>query len=375
MVDGNAVRVFVGTRKGSYVVESDRKRRKWRVRGPYQPGEEVYHIAPDPRHPGDVYAAVNNGFWGPMLQRSSDFGRRWTEVAPPMMSVRSKRPSPLTEGPQKGPIVNLWHIEPGHPSEPETIFLGVDPGSLYRSDDRARSWSAVAGLNDHPTRERWNPGAGGLCLHTILIDPRDPKRMYVGISAAGTFRSDDGGTSWRPVNRGVRVSFQPEKYPEVGQCVHHVALDPEDPTIAYRQDHDGIYVSHDAMESWKRIGGSLPSDFGFVVAAPSSTPRSAFFFPLQGRSRTSLPEGLQVFRWDDRARKWSRTIRGRPWPGDFGVHREGMAADGLDPAGLYLGTTTGQLFISPDGARSWLLVPYQFPGIHSVSVATPVARR
>ncbi len=375
MAKSDAVRVFVGTRKGSYVVESDRARRRWRVRGPYQAGEEVYHVAPDPRHPGHVYAAVNNSFWGPMLMRSPDFGRRWTELAPPMMSLRSKRPPPTGPESGKGPIVNLWHVEPGPDSQPDTVYLGVDPGSLYRSDDLGKSWAPVPGINEHPTRKRWNPGAGGLCMHTILLDPTDAQRMYVGISAAGTFRTENGGASWQPVNRGVRVSFQPEKQPEVGQCVHHVALDPSDPSIAYRQDHDGIYVSHDRMDSWRRIGRPLPSDFGFVVAAAPALPRTAFFVPLDGRSRTTLPEGLQVFRWDDRARTWSRTVRGRPWPGDFGVHREGFAADGLDPAGLYLGTTTGQLFVSPDAARHWQLVPYQFPGIHSVSVATPSGRR
>jgi hypothetical protein len=374
MQDGT-VRVYVGTRKGGYVVESSRARRRWSVRGPVHAGHEVFHMAPDPRAPGRVFAAVNSPFWGPMIFRSTDGGTRWKELAPPMMPVQSKRtPSYDGSGP-KPPIVNAWHLEPGLADDPRGLYLGVDPASLYRSDDLGQSWTPVTGLNDHPTRPKWNPGAGGMCLHTILLDPETPKRMYVGISAAGTFRTDDGGDTWKPTNRGVRVSFLPEKLPEVGQCVHHCALDPSDPATAYRQDHDGIYVSHDRMDSWQRIGRPLPSDFGFVVATAPALPRTAFFMPLQGRTRTTPGSTFQVYRWDDAGRRWSRTVPAPSWKGDFGVHREGMAADGLDPAGIYVGTTTGQLFASPDGGRHWSLVPYQFPAIHSVSVATPPARR
>ncbi len=371
MAKNRSVRVYVGTRKGGYVVESDVARKKWKVQGPFHEGKDVFHVVPDPRHEGTVYAAVNSGWWGPMLMKSTNGGAKWTELAPPNMPLSAKRPEPGTPEAEKRPITNLWHIEPGRPEEPNVVYLGVDPASLYRSDDGGRSWDGVAGINEHETRPKWNPGAGGLCLHTILLDPTRPKRMYVGISAAGTFRSDDGGEHFRPVNKGVKVSFMPNKSPPFGQCVHKVAFDPATPDTLYRQDHDGIHVTHDAMESWKRVGGALSTDFGFVVTAPQAMPGNAFFVPLQGMTRTPEGSQLQVVRWDDRARRFSPTIKGRPWPGEMGTHREGLASDALDPSGLYLGTTTGQLLFSNNGAKSWGMIPYQFAGIHSVTVASP----
>ncbi|MCI4347027.1 MAG: glycoside hydrolase [Thermoplasmata archaeon] len=366
------VRVFIGTRKGAYIAESDRGRKKWAVRGPYHAGNDVFHVVPDPRSPGNVYAAVNNSFLGPMIFRSTDSGKKWTELAPPMMTVLKERPDPFSSdstASPKFPIVNLWHVTPGPPEEPKTLFLGVDPASLYRSDDLGASWTGVAGINDHATRPKWNPGAGGMCLHTILLDPKHPKRMHIGISAAGTFRSDDGGDHWRPTNKGVLVDFLPEKNPEVGQCVHKVALDPADPSIAYRQDHNGIHVSHDGAETWTRVGKPLPDDFGFVTAVGAQRPGVAYFVPLDGRARIAPGRKLQIYKWTDKARKFTPVIRASTFGGDLGTHREGLAIDGLDPPGIYLGTTTGQLIYSPDGDTSWRQIPYMFPGIHSVTVS------
>jgi hypothetical protein len=212
-----------------------------------------------------------------------------------------------------------------------------------------------------------------MCLHTILWDPSNRDRMYVGISAAGVFRSDDGGATWVPKNKGVAVSFMPEKNPEVGQCVHHVAMDPKDPETLYRQDHDGIFVSHNAGDKWTRIGRSLPADFGFVVAVAPTLPGTAFFVPLEPMSRTAMNGQLQVYKWTEADRRWAPTVKGKPWPGELGTHREALATDRLDPAGLYLGTTGGQLFWSKDAAKSWSEVPYRFPGIHSVTVSSPSA--
>ena len=369
------VRVLVGTRKGGYVVESDTKRRKWAVKGPFHEGGDVYHLVADPRSPGDLYAAVNNGYFGPRLFRSANWGKNWKELAPPMMPVLSKRGPPTGDPVEqaKRPIINLWHIEPGPASEPGTVFLGIDPASLFRSDDKGRSWTAVPGLNEHETRPTWNPGAGGMCLHSILIDPTNPRRMYVGISAAGVFRTDDGGDHWKPLNRGVRVSFLPEKEPVVGQCVHKIAFEPSDPNTLYRQDHDGIYVSHDSAEKWTRVGRPLPSDFGFVVTAPPARPREAYFVPLEGRARTTPGGALQIYRWQDTSREWTPMIKGRPFVGELGTHREGLASDHLDPPGIYLGTTTGQLVYSADAGKRWAEVPYRFPGIHSVAVSSPIS--
>jgi hypothetical protein len=371
-MSASKIRVYVGTRKGGYVLESDKARRKWTVRGPSMEGMDIFHIQPDPRHPGTAYAAANNPWLGPMVFRSQDFGKRWTELAPPMMALSKERPPP-TEGPPKWPIVNLWHLTPGSADEPKMLLLGVDPGSLFRSDDLGASWEAVRGLNDHATRPKWNPGAGGMCLHTILIDPTRPKRWFAGISAAGTFRSEDAGAHWTPTNRGVGADFLPDKSPEVGQCVHKIALDPGDPSTVYRQDHGGIYVSHDATDSWTHIGKSLPTDFGFVVATAAARPGRAYFVPLDGQTRLISGGRFEMLRWSEKSRSFQRTVRSTKWPGNYGTHREGLAIDAMDPPGLYLGTTTGQLFVSPDGDRSWLQVPYAFPGIHSVEVDTPQA--
>jgi photosystem II stability/assembly factor-like uncharacterized protein len=373
MVADRKVRVWVGTRKGGYVAESDARRRRWTVKGPFQEGQEVYHIVPDPRHPGTVYLAANSGWWGPLLKRSRDGGKKWTEVSVPG-TPRFKQRTPPIEAPSAAfPIKNLWHITPGPPGEPRTVFMGVDPASLWRSDDEGQSWAPLPGLNDHPTRPQWNPGAGGMCLHTILVDPENPRRMYVGISAAGTFRTEDGGDHWTAVNRGVRADFLPNKLPEVGQCVHKVAMDPADPATLYRQDHCGIYVSHDRAENWKRVGKRLPDDFGMVVASAPALPGNAFFVPEHGLARL-IPGGqVQIQRWSEKGRNFTPLVKGNPWPGDYGTHREGLATDALDPAGIYLGTTTGQLFWSATGGTKWEKMPYQFPAIHSVEVSGPRA--
>lgn len=370
------VRVFLGTRKGSYVAESDASRKKWKVRGPYQEGADVFHVAPDPRHEGDVYAAGNSGFWGPSLYRSRDHGKKWQEITTPTLPKTEERKPPEDPlNPPKRAVEALWHLEPGLESEPDTLFMGVDPGGLYRSNDLGKSWAPMLGLMDHPSRPKWNPGAGGMCTHTVLVDPRRKGRMYVGISAAGTFRSDDGGERWRPMNRGVEVSFQPEKFPEVGQCVHKIALDSASPDTIYRQDHDGIYVSRDGMENWSHVGKVLGDDFGFVVTSPAERPGTAYFVPLAGQARTTGPDGIRVFRWSEATKKFQQTFKGKEFAGTFGAHREGLASDSLDPPGLYLGSTTGDLFVSGDEAKNWQLVPFRFPSIHSVAVSVSDARR
>jgi hypothetical protein len=372
------VRVLVGTRKGGYVVESDTSRRKWKVASRVETGWDVFHMAADPRKPGDLYACVNTWMYGPMLMRSTDYGKKWKEVGTPMMTVSKSRPPrfdpdhPEAPAPERA-IANLWHIEPGPESEPKTLFLGVDPYSIYRSDDSGETWQPLPGLNEHPTKAKWNPGNGGPCLHTILLDPTRPRRMYAGISAAGFFRSDDGGETWTPKNKGVEVPFQPEKYPEFGQCVHKVTIDAENPNTLYRQDHGGMYVSRDAGDSWIRIGKSLPldDDFGFVVATAPHLPGRAMFVPLEGNRRLTFGGGFRVYQWQEKAKKFSALMPTSRFPGDFGNHREALACDRLDPAGIYAGTTTGQLFFSPNAGKSWDVAPFTFPAIHSVAVANP----
>lgn len=373
----NKVRILVGTRKGGYIVEGNVSRKKWKPAGKFQRGWEVFHAVADPRHPGDLYACVNSWLWGPVLYRSRDYGKSWDEIGTPLLgATASRRPRFDPEHPEAPPptypVANLWHLEPGHASEPDTLFLGIDPYSLYRSDDLGTSWTSVTALNEHPSKDRWNAGNGGPCLHTILIDPKRPRRMYVGISAAGVFRTEDGGKSWDLANRGVETPYNPERFPEVGQCVHKIALDPGNPDIIYRQDHGGIYVSRTAGDRWERIGKPLPDDFGFVVGTAPALPGRAFFVPIENQSRLTFGGGFQVHEWNESTKKWRTLMPPSRFPGDYGMHREAMACDNLDPAGIYVGTTSGELFVTADAGRTWDRVPYTFPAIHSVSVAGPV---
>lgn len=378
MAKNDKVRILVGTRKGTYVVTGDRRRRTWKVGPVAHEGNEVYHVVADPRHPGVLYAAVNNMFFGPEVQRSRNWGKSWEEIATPMSPMHKDREFAMNEEspntPVKRVINNLWHIEPGIAAEPNTLYLGADPHLLFRSTDLGGSWEPVDAINNHPNKKNWAPGFGGACLHTILLDPRDPNRLYIGMSAVGTFRSEDGGKSWTPTNKGVETPFLPEKNPETGQCVHHVAMDAKDPDTFYRQDHGGIYVSHDRMANWTRIGKALGDDFGFCVTSPASAPGKAYFVRLDGRARVTGEGHFQVEEWNDQTRKWRKLVGSKAFPGHFGVQREGIASDNLSPAGIYVGTTTGQLFVSPDSGKSWKLVPFQFPAIHSVSVANPDAK-
>ncbi len=364
------LRLLLGTRKGSFVVDGTTARRRWSVRGPFHPGGDVFQTISDPRAPGTLYAVVNNSFWGPMFFRSTDWGRRWKEAALPNMPRGKDRPMP-TDGTAKYPVVNGWQIAMGPDDEPGSLLLGIDPASLWRSSDRGDSWAPVPGLNDHPTRPKWNPGAGGMCLHTILRDPTEPRRLYVGISAAGVFRSEDDGATWTPKNRGVAVSFMPERHPEVGQCVHKITFEPSDPSTLYRQDHDGIYVSHDRGDRWVRVGRPLPHDFGFVVATSPTAPGGAYFVPLEPRSRTTWDGQFQLYRWEDGPRRFRPLVPKGAFPGAHGTHRDALAADDLTPTGIYLGTTTGRVLYSPSGGRSWREIPYAFPAIHSLTVAGP----
>jgi hypothetical protein len=375
MTADKKLRILVGTRKGTYVVEGDKSRRTWKVGPAAHEGSEVYHVVADPRHPGVLYAAVNNGFWGPMVSKSRNWGGKWKEITTPLTPGGKDR-KPAFDGnpdtpPLQRPVANVWHIEPGLASEPSTLWLGADPHLLFRTTDEGETWDPIPAINEHPGHKDWSPGAGGACLHTILIDPRDAERVYIGLSAVGTFRTEDGGQSWKPTNHGVLAPFQPDKHPETGQCVHHVVADAADPDTFYRQDHGGMYVSHDRMEKWTRIGKPLGDDFGFCVASPAARPGLAYFVRLDGQARVTGEGHFQVHEWNDKTRTWRKLLSPKAFPGHYGVQREGIATDLLDPPGIYVGTTTGQLFVSPDAGRSWRLVPFAFPGIHSVSVASP----
>jgi photosystem II stability/assembly factor-like uncharacterized protein len=375
MAKGQEVRILVGTRKGLHVVKGDLRRRSWKIGSPSLDMNDVYHVVADPRHPGSLYAAANSTFWGPMVQQSLDWGKTWNEIATPLTPVKKDRTAPADpQNPPTRPVANLWHLEPGPEEDRNSIYLGGDPHLLFRSTDLGASWEPVESINGHPDRKNWSPGNGGPCLHTIVLDPRDARRMYIGMSSVGTFRSEDGGRNWVPTNKSVECPFLPEgkRFPETGQCVHKVAIDRGDPDTFYRQDHGGIYVSHDRMDSWTRIGQPLGDDFGFGVAAPPARSGIAYFVRLDGFRTTK--EFFQVEEWNDKTRRWKMLVRPNAFPGRFCVLREGIATDSLDPPGIYVGTTTGQLFVSPDAGKTWQLLPYVFPEIRSVSVGGPSAK-
>lgn len=356
----SGVLLLAGTSKGLFLFRSDQHRRRWRAQGPFLSGYEVNHATLD-RRTGTLYATANSPWFGSRIAYSPDMGKTWHESQ-----------AGLGFSPQSGlKLERLWHIEPGRPSEPGRVYCGVAPAALFRSDDGGETWEEVQGLTSHPSRPQWEPGAGGLCLHSIVLDPANSSRMWVAISAVGTFRSDDGGKSWRPLNRGVRAEFLPERYPEWGQCVHHAVLAAGGNGRLYQQNHCGVYRSDDAAESWQEVSAGLPSDFGFPMAAHPHQPDTAYVVPLQGGDFRCPPEGkLRVYRTQDAGRTWEPLRRGLPQRGAYmGVYREDLCTDALEPAGLYLGTNTGHLYISADEGERWRRLTADLPPIFSVSAA------
>jgi photosystem II stability/assembly factor-like uncharacterized protein len=346
--------VLAGTRKGLFALESDETRAEWSLRGPLLAGWSVFHAIVDPRT-GAWHACTNHDVYGATTHRSDDRGEAWTRAE----ELALPESSGLT-------LERTWHVEPGREADGETLWLGGAPGVLFRSSDGGAHWEAVPGIVDHPTRERWYPGAGGMCCHSIQLDPVEPQRMYVGISAAGVFRSDDGGETFTPANRGTAADFLPDPYPELGQCVHKLLLHPGRPGRLWQQNHCGVYRSDDAGESWERLDGNgLPSDFGFALALDPGDPDVAHTVPIVGAESRVVADGrLGVYRTDDGGSSWTPFEAVAPaWTG---VLREGLASDRLDPYGVYVGTQSGSVFASVDGGREWTEIARQLPPVLSV---------
>jgi photosystem II stability/assembly factor-like uncharacterized protein len=345
---------LVGTRKGLFLLEGDHHRHSWQAEGPLLAGWGIYHAAVDARD-GTIYAAANNYTYGPTVQRSTDGGKTWK---------RSKRLS-LPE--ESHLTVNAaWHIEPGRPDEPDTLYLGGDPGVLFRSDDGGETWEPNRGILEHPTRNRWLPGAGGLCCHSIQLDPSDPGRMYVGITSAGTFRTDDGGETWTPRNKKVAGDFLPDPYAEVGQCVHKLLLHPARPERLWQQNHCGVCRSDDRGDSWERLDGNgLPSGFGFPIMLDPNKPDTAFVIPEESMEYHYGPnERLGVYRTRDGGQTWELMSDGLPKPAWAAVLREASA---FDADAVYFGTQSGSFFVLADGDR-WVEGVRHLPPILSVEV-------
>ena len=368
----SGVRVLVGTRKGAFVLTADGTRERWDVAGPLFAGWEIYHMAGSPADPDRLYASQSSGWFGQQIQRSQDGGATWEQVGNRFEYDGVPGTHQWYDGtPHPWEFARVWHLEPS-PTDPDTVYAGVEDAALFRSQDGGKEWQELPGLRGHGSGPSWQPGAGGMCLHTILLDPGDPQRIFVAISAAGAFRSDDGGASWQPINRGLRSEGIPDPDAEVGHCVHRIAMHPSRPDVLYMQKHWDVMRSDDAGDSWHEISGDLPSDFGFPIAVHPHEPDTAYVVPITSDSYHFPPDGrLRVYRSRTGGGDWEPLTDGLPQEHCYvNVLRDAMAVDSLEESGVYFGTTGGQVYASADAGDSWAPIVRDLPAVLSVEVQT-----
>ncbi|HTZ74180.1 MAG TPA: hypothetical protein VMB47_09685 [Candidatus Aquilonibacter sp.] len=387
------VRVLVGTRKGAFILSADGKREKWDVSGPFFAGWEIYHVKGSTADPNRIYASQSSGWFGQVIQRSSDGGKTWetpgggVNAEPGQMpkgesnkfvyDTTSANGAELhthqwydgTQHPWE--FKRVWHLEPSL-NDPDTVYAGVEDAGLFRSTNGGQSWSELAGLRGHGTGPKWQPGAGGMCLHTIVLDPQDPNRMYIAISAAGAFRTDDGGKTWKPINRGLVSQYIPDPTAEVGHCVHHIAMNKKRPGVLFMQKHWDVMRSDNAGDQWKEVSGNLPTDFGFAIDVHAHEPETIYVVPIKSDSEHFPLEGkLRVYRSKSGGNEWEPMTKGLPQKDCYvNVLRDAMAVDSLDSCGIYFGTTGGQVFVSPDAGENWTPIVQSLPAVLSVEVQT-----
>lgn len=364
------VRVLVGTRKGAFILTSDGARRDWRVDGPHFGGWEVMHVAGSPADPDRLYASQWTDWHGQVMQRSDDGGRTWRTVGNDFAYEGETGTHRWYDGtPHPWDFRRVWHLEPS-PGDPDTVFAGVEDAAIFRSADGGETWRELPGLRTHSTGGDWNPGGGGLCLHTILIDPADPRRMYVAISAAGAFRSEDGGGSWELATAGLRSEVMPDPDARVGHCVHNLAMHPSRPETVFMQKHWDVCRTDDGGRRWREVSGDLPSDFGFPIAVHAHEPETVYVVPILSDSEHYPPDGrLRVARSRTGGGEWELLERGLPQKDCYvNVLRDAMAVDTLDDCGVYVGTTGGQVYASPDSGDTWAPIVEHLPSVLSVEV-------
>ena len=392
----SGVRVLVGTRKGAFILTSDGKRQRWDVSEPLFAGWELYHLKGSPVDPNRIYASQTSGWFGQIIQRSNDGGKTWEQPGTPpgeptttpdgtpkgesnkfVYDTSPKTGAPLTthqfyDGTQHPwEFKRVWHLEPSL-TDPDTVYAGVEDAAIFRSTDGGKNWNELAGLRGHPTGSQWQPGAGGMGLHTILLDPTDPKRIYIAISAAGVFRTDDGGKTWKPINKGLKSQYIPDPNAEVGHCVHRIAMHPERPKVLFMQKHWDVMRSDDAGESWHEVSGNLPTDFGFPIEVHAHEPNTIYVVPIKSDSEHFVPEGkLRVYRSRTGGNEWEPLTNGLPQSNCYvNVLRDAMAVDSLDSCGIYFGTSGGQVYASTDSGDNWNPIVRDLPPVVSVEVQT-----
>jgi photosystem II stability/assembly factor-like uncharacterized protein len=386
----SGVRVLVGTHKGAFVLTSDGTRKNWQIDGPHFAGWEIYHVKGSPADPNRLYVSQTSGWFGQLIQRSNDGGKTWEipggEV-PPTFPARASNKfvydtsaetgKPLTthqwyDGTQHPwEFKRVWHIEPAL-DDPDTAYAGVEDAAIFRTTDGGKSWQEIPGLRGHGTGPKWQPGAGGMCLHTIILNPKNPQQMFIAISAAGAFRTDDGGKTWKPINQGLRSQYIPDPTAEIGHCVHHVAMHPSRPGVLFMQKHWDVMRSDNGGDLWKEVSGNLPTDFGFVIDVHAQQPETIYVVPIKSDSEHFPLDGkLRVYRSRTGGNEWEELSKGLPERDCYvNVLRDAMAVDQLDKCGVYFGTTGGQVYASADAGDTWTAIAQNLPAVLSVEVQT-----
>ena len=385
----SGVRVLVGTRKGAFVLTADGNRKNWEVSGPHFGGWEMYHVKGSPADPNRLYASQSSGWFGQVLQRSDDGGKTWRVAGDDRVPggedftgkpVQSNKF--VYEGvpgthqwydgtPHPWEFKRVWHLEPSL-TDPDTVYAGVEDAALFRSTDGAATWHELSGLRGHGSGSAWQPGAGGLAVHTVLLDPTNPQRMFVAISAAGVFRTDDGAQTWKAANRGLRSQYIPDPNAEVGHCVHRIAMHRSRPQVLFMQKHWDVMRSDDGADSWTEVSGNLPTDFGFVIDVHPHEPNTVYVVPIKSDSEHYPPDGaLRVYRSRTGGNEWEPLTNGLPQRDCYvNVLRDAMSIDALDPCGVYFGTTGGQVYGSSDSGDTWAPIVRDLPAVLSVEVQT-----
>jgi photosystem II stability/assembly factor-like uncharacterized protein len=366
------VRLLVGTRKGAFVLTSDGKREKWDVSGPHFAGWEMYHLKGSPVDPNRLYASQSSGWFGQIIQRSNDGGKTWEQVGNKFLYDGIPGTHQWYDGtPHPWEFKRVWHLEPSL-TNPDEVYAGAEDAALFKSADGGQNWQELSGLRGHGSGPHWQPGAGGMCLHTVILDPSNPKRIYIAISAAGAFRTDDGGKTWLPINKGLRSQQIPDQDAEVGHCVHHIAMHPSRPGTLFMQKHWDVMRSDNAGDSWQDVGGNLPTDFGFVIDVHAHEPETIYVVPIKSDSEHYPLDGkLRVYRSKSGGNEWEALTNGLPQKDCYvNVLRDAMAVDSLDSCGVYFGTTGGQVYGSSDAGDSWAPIVRDLPAVLSVEAQT-----